>query len=107
MRDTYTDTDDGTVYNDLDVTATIGGDTPREIYFGVESGDTGKNAHYAFDYIVDGVEYYENGGFTTNVTVNNGSSIVMSFSGVLMGYENGSTTPISLTLENGSVSVNF
>lgn len=107
-EDTYTG-DDGEVYTELDVTATIGGDTTRIIEFGLESGDTGADAIYYFNYFVNGEQFYYNfNGFNTVVSVNNGSTLSMTFSGTLLGDYNPDTQQNnSITLENGSISVNY
>ena len=104
-------TEDGVTYTELDVTATVSGNTNRIVEFGLESGDTGADALYYFYYTVDGEEYYYNydGGFNAVVSVNNGSSLAMTFSGSLTGGEYNQETGEynTITFQNGSISVNY
>lgn len=105
-EDTYTE--NGVEYTEIDVTATIGGDTTRVVEFSMDSGDTGADAVYYFMYREDGVEYYNNFGtsdFSIVVSSNNGSNISATFSGELTGYNNGIQVSVSIT--NGSVSVDY
>ncbi len=106
-EDTFTD--DGVMYTELDVTATIGGDTSRIIEFGLESGDTGADAVYYFYYVENGLEYYYNfsDNFNSVVSVNNGSRLTMTFSGTLTGYDDEAQEEVEVTLQNGSLDVEY
>ena len=106
-EDTYTE--DGVTYTELDVTATVSGATNRIVEFGLESGDTGADALYYFYYTQNGVEYYYNfgGEFNAVVSVNNGSSLAMTFSGTLNGYDQNTQEEVSVTFTNGTLSANY
>lgn len=107
--DVDTFTDDGETYTELDVTATVGGDTTRVIEFGLEAGDTGADALYYFDYTLNGVDYYDNfdSAFNSVVSVNNGSRLTMTFSGTLVGYDQEAQENIEITLQNGTLDVEY
>lgn len=106
-EDIYTEGNE--TYTELDVTATINGDTSRIIQFGLETGDTGADAIYYFVYTENGVNYTYNfnGEFNTVVSVNDGSSIVMTFAGTLEGYNETTQEVVSVSLTEGNLSVNY
>lgn len=97
--------DDGEQVTELDVTATIGGDSTRIVNFYTEVGDTGTYGLYSFNYLVDGEYYYNNGGFNTVVSVNNGSRLTATFSGALTTFT--SEGEETVMFENGTIDVNY
>ncbi|WP_204345993.1 hypothetical protein [Psychroserpens algicola] len=104
-EDTFTD--DGDTYTELDVTATINGDSTRVIQFGLEAGDTGADAVYYFEYTVEGETYFYgfDNSFSSVVSINDGSRLTMTFSGTLYGYDSESEEPVELMLQNGTIDV--
>lgn len=107
--DTYTYTDDGGG-TELDVTATIGGSTQRIITFYAYQGTTGANNVFDFTYLRNGVYYsaWQSGtNFTSVITVNNGSRLEVNFSGTLAGYDEESQEEVFVTLDAGSLIVEY
>ncbi|WP_323787970.1 hypothetical protein [Psychroserpens sp.] len=100
----YTDDGGGT---ELDITATIGGGTGRIITFYTYVGDTGANAIYNFGYTLNGVYYSGFNNFVSVTNVNNGSRLEVNFSGTLGGYDEVNQEEIFVTLENGTIAVDF
>ena len=105
---TYTEA--GGQYTELEVTGTIAGNSDGVIVFELDQGDTGTDAVYYFEYTVNGVEYYDynfDSNFNMDVTVNNGSNITATFSGDLIGYDFNTDEEEIITIENGSISVDY
>lgn len=107
--DVDTFTDDGETFTELDVTAIIGTDTTRVIEFGLEVGDTGAGTLFYFDYIADGQVYYNGfeGSFNSVVSVNDGERLTMTFSGTLEGFDSETSENVTISLENGSIDVEY
>lgn len=102
-----------TVFSDgteLDVTATIGGGTGRIITFYTYVGDVGANAILNFTYTLDGVYYsaFSSGtNLVTVVNVNNGARLEVNFSGILAGYDEVIQEEVFVTIENGTLLVDY
>ena len=107
--DTYTFTDDGGG-TELDVTATIGGSTQRIITFYTFVGTTVANNVFDFTYQKDGINYsaWQTGTNLTSVTtVNNGSRLEVNFSGTFSGYDEQAQEEVFVTMDSGSLVVDY
>lgn len=93
-------------YTELTVTGAIGTSTTEIITFYLDKGDLGSNAIYGFNYIKDGVGFF-NTSISSNVTTNNDSKkLIGNFSGT-MSYFSGSGEPINVVFTNGSFNVQY
>jgi len=78
----------------LTVTGSIGGVT--EIFtFESYTGELGADAAWAFGYLADGHEYYDNGDLNVVVETNNGSRIKGTFAGTMLDWESSETVTIT------------
>ncbi len=107
----YTYTEGDYEYTEYDITATVDNGTGRIITFYFFEGDLGADSIFDFYYTLDGAGYYpyncNNYDFASVVTVNNGSRFEANFSGTLCAWDNANQQEVSLSLTNGSISVDL
>ena len=96
---------------DMEVIARISGDTTREFTFLLGVGSTGTDAIILTEYRINNIEYYNNFDstqpFTSNVTVNNGAKIKITFSGTMEGWDPNLQQSTLLNFQNGSLSAEY
>lgn len=99
------------------VTATIGTQTNEIITFYVDQDAVGAQAMASFTYVNNGENYsagsisgsnIPNNYLNSSVTVNNGTRLTATFSGVLLGpYDSATDTYETLSFNNGSVDAKY
>ena len=103
LENTYED-ENGVEQIYLDIEAKIDNNAGEVIYFQVDKGDIGSDKMSGFYYFVNNKYYSYGGGFEDNITVNNGSTLKGTFSGVVsVGMDDSQF----LTFTNGSVNINY
>lgn len=87
----------------LDIEARIDNNAGEVIYFQVDKGDLGSDKMHGFYYYVNNSYYSYGSEFEDNITVNNGSTLKGTFSGVVSLTDENQF----LTFTNSSVNINY